>query len=110
MHAVCPGPVDTNIARDAPPTLKVVLKSIFKIVFRSPAEASVALEYLCVSPDIEGKTGLYHHMSNPKSMDPKCYDAPTGAALWARSDVLWARLGEVVADIPRSPRPAESTP
>lgn len=85
VNVMCPGPVNSNIARDAPPLLFAFMKLIFRIFFRSPEVAARPVAYLCASPEVEGKTNYYLHMFNEKKMDPKCYDAEAGAQLWERS-------------------------
>ncbi len=85
VNVMCPGPVNSNIARDAPPLLLGFMKVIFRIFFRSPAVAARPVAYLCASAEVEGKTNYYLHMFNEKQMDPKCYDEAAGALLWKRS-------------------------
>src|SRR5690606_28578394 len=102
VHGACPGPVDTNIARDAPPALKLVLKSISRLFFQTSENGARGLAYLAASPDVEGETNRYLHMLNPKQMDPKCYDPAVGAALWDRMHDVWQSLG--------GDPPVESTP
>lgn len=86
---ICPGPVNTNIIRNAPPVLKLVLGAIFAVGFQHPDKAAPPFLYLASAPEIEGRTGVYMHMKTEKPMDEKCYDEAAGKALWARSlDVL----------------------
>jgi NAD(P)-dependent dehydrogenase (short-subunit alcohol dehydrogenase family) len=90
VHVMCPGPVDSNIARDAPPALKLVMKPIFRIFFRDPRVAALPAVYMCVAPEFERTTMRYLHMFNEKRMDPKCYDEAEGQRLW---DWAAARIG-----------------
>ncbi|MEO1653352.1 MAG: hypothetical protein AAFU64_07400, partial [Bacteroidota bacterium] len=85
-------PVNTDIARDAPPLLKGFIKFIFWLFFRSPQKAARPVTYMCCSPDLEGKTGDYQHMFNQKKMDPKCYDTTEGKKLWEASEEVWRRI------------------
>ncbi len=89
VNAICPGPVHSNIIKEAPWLLRMTLKSIFKIIFKSPDEAARAVVYMAVSPDYEGKTGEYLHMFNPKRMDEKVYIPEEGKKLWQHSLTVW---------------------
>lgn len=92
VNAICPGPVHSNIVKEAPWLLRNVLKGIFRIVFKSPAKAALPVVYMAVSPDYEGKTNEYLHMFNPKRMDEKVYIPEEGEKLWNRSIELWKQL------------------
>ena len=85
---ICPGPVHSNIVKEAPWLLRMILKGIFWIVFRSPAKAALPVVYMALSPDYEGCTNEYLHMFNPKKMDPKVYEPAEGLKLWERSKML----------------------
>lgn len=88
VHVMCPGPVDTNIVRDAPLALRAFLRGVFKVFFRAPAVAARPVVYMAGSPDLEGQTGRYLHMFRDKRMDDKCYDEAEGARLWDRTVAL----------------------
>lgn len=85
IHVICPGPVHSNIVKEAPWLLRMTLKGIFWIIFKSPAKAVRPVIYLALSPDYEGITNEYLHMFNPKKMDPKVYEVREGEKLWSRS-------------------------
>ncbi|MFO7669180.1 MAG: SDR family NAD(P)-dependent oxidoreductase [Bacteroidales bacterium] len=85
INVICPGPVASNIVKEAPWLLRMTLKGIFRIVFKSPAKAALPVVYMAISTDYEGKTNEYLHMFNPKKMDPKVYEVREGEKLWARS-------------------------
>ena len=93
---ICPGPVNTNILRNAPPLLRIVLGAVFAVGFQHPDKAAAPFLYLAAAEEIEGKTGLYMHMKTEKPMDEKCYDEASGAALWARSVELLKGIGRDV--------------
>ena len=93
VNVMCPGPVDTNIVRDAPLLLRGFLRGVFKVFFRTPEVAARPVIYLSAHEDLEATTNRYLHMFNPKRMDPKCYDAEAGATLWARSEALLREAG-----------------
>jgi NAD(P)-dependent dehydrogenase (short-subunit alcohol dehydrogenase family) len=92
IHAICPGPVNSNIVKEAPFLLRITLKAIFSIIFRSPAKAALPVAYMAISPDYEGKTNEYLHMFRVKRMDEKVYIPEEGAKLWERSVELWKQL------------------
>ena len=92
-HVMCPGPVNSEIVRDAPLWLRTILKGIFRVAFRSPEVAARPVAYLCTAPEFERETGRYLHMFIPKRMDEKCYDAGEGARLWERSIELCRSVG-----------------
>ena len=85
VHAICPGPVHSNIVREAPWLLRMILKGIFRVIFKSPAKAARPVVYMALSKDYEGRTNEYLHMFNPKKMDPKGYDPDEGRKLWKRT-------------------------
>ena len=89
---ICPGPVLSNIIKEAPLALRMILGSIFKIIFRSPAKATLPVVYMAISEDFEGKSGEYLHMFNNKKMDPKVYIPEEGARLWDESFRVWEQI------------------
>lgn len=88
VHTVCPGPVNSNIIRDAPPILRSFMRFIFTFFFQTPTKAAPPLVYLACAPEIEGQTNLYLHMMAQKRMDEKVYDEAAGRRLWIRSEEL----------------------
>jgi NAD(P)-dependent dehydrogenase (short-subunit alcohol dehydrogenase family) len=94
FNVICPGPVNTDIVREAPWIVKVSLKGIFSIFFQSPEKASKAVSYITISEDFEGKTANYMHMFNPKEMDYKVYIPEEGSKLWEHSIEVWKRVDE----------------
>ena len=94
INVICPGPVASNIVKEAPWLLRMTLKGIFRIVFKSPSKAARPVVYMALSPDYESTTNEYLHMFNPKKMDPKVYEAGEGEKLWARSMDLLKAIDE----------------
>jgi len=92
VNVICPGPVHSNIVKEAPLLLRMILKGIFWIVFKSPAKAAHAVIYMALSADYEGTTNEYLHMFNPKQMDSKVYDSLEGEKLWDRSVELLKKI------------------
>jgi NAD(P)-dependent dehydrogenase (short-subunit alcohol dehydrogenase family) len=94
VHVICPGPVHSNIIKEAPWALRKILGGIFSVVFRSPEVAARPVAYMAISDDYGDSTGKYLHMFNPKEMDPKVYDIAEGKKLWERSAQLWKELDD----------------
>ena len=40
INIICPGPVHSNIVKEAPWLLRMILKGIFRIIFKSPSKSS----------------------------------------------------------------------
>ena len=90
VHALCPGGMATNIARDAPPLLKWALNPLLRRLFPSPEEATGPVVSLCCSEEAGGATGMYLHMMHRKRVSPSASDPANGARLWAASEALVA--------------------
>ena len=88
VHALCPGPVNSNIARSAPGWAQPILKVVFAMFFSSPTKAAEPVVYLACAPELENQTDLYLHQMQKKEMDVKALDPTTGAQLWAKSEAL----------------------
>jgi len=89
VHVICPGPVHTNIIKEAPWMLRMILGGIFRIIFKKPSDAAKAVVYMGISDDYEGKTSEYLHMFNQKKMDEKIYLPQEGQKLWEASQQVW---------------------
>ncbi len=92
VNIICPGPVNTNIIRETPFLVRIALRAIFSVIFRSPTKASQPVIYLASSDDFQGKTNKYLHMFIPKNMDEKVYDEEEGKKLWMESVKLWMQI------------------
>lgn len=88
VFALCPGPVNSNIAREAPAFFQPLLKVVFGIFFSSPEKASEPVVYLTASKDVEGKATDYLFLMSRKDMDGKAVDADNGEKLWRITDEL----------------------
>jgi len=86
VFALCPGPVNSNIAREAPRIFQALLKLVFGIFFRSPKKACEPVSYLAASKEMEGKTGEYMFLMQMKEMDDKAVDHENGKKLWELSE------------------------
>jgi len=90
--SLCPGPINSNIAREAPKIFHPLMKLVFGIFFRSPAKAAVPVIYLAASPDLQGKKFDYLFLMSRKEIDPKAADPANGKKIWEKSEELLREL------------------
>ncbi len=90
VHACCPGPVNSDIAREAPAWMKPLLRPVMRAFFRSPEDAAPPVVYLAAAHRLDGETGSYLHVLEQKPPDDECLDAAKGAALYEKSRTLLA--------------------
>jgi NAD(P)-dependent dehydrogenase (short-subunit alcohol dehydrogenase family) len=95
VFALCPGPINSNIAREAPVIFKPLLKLVFKLFFRSPGKAVKPVLYFACSPEVNGKPIDYLFLMSRKEMDEKATNAQNGEKLWQLSEALLALNGIV---------------
>ena len=88
VHSLCPGPIYSNISRDAPWFLKPIIKPLMKIGFQSPEKAARAVVYLCCADGPGKDTGRYMRMMNEKSIAKLASDPENGKKLWVRSETM----------------------
>jgi NAD(P)-dependent dehydrogenase (short-subunit alcohol dehydrogenase family) len=93
VHALCPGPVNSNMAREAPRWLAPLLKPMMRVFFSSPEVASRPVVYLACARALEGQTSRYLHLMRQKEPAPAARDATVGKQLWDRSSELLQRAG-----------------
>jgi NAD(P)-dependent dehydrogenase (short-subunit alcohol dehydrogenase family) len=88
VHQLCPGPINSGIAREAPVWIKPLLKVLFALFFRTPRRAAEPVVFLCCSQAIEGRTGIYLHLMTEKSPSAAALDPEAGRRLWQASQRL----------------------
>lgn len=88
VHAVCPGPIASNIAREAPWALKVVLKPLMRMFFSSPAKAARPISYLGCATEAGSRSGIYLHMMREREPAASARDPGQGNRLWQESQKL----------------------
>jgi NAD(P)-dependent dehydrogenase (short-subunit alcohol dehydrogenase family) len=93
VFALCPGPINSNIGREAPLIFQPLLKLVFAIFFKSPARAAIPVIYLAASNDQEGKSFDYFFLMSRKDVDEKAMDPANGKRLWELSENLAKSLG-----------------
>lgn len=98
VFTLCPGPVNSNIAREAPLIFQPLLKLVFSIFFRSPVRAAIPVVYLAASPDQKGKTYDYFFLMSRKNIDEKASDPDNGKKLWDHSQALLEQLKQKTSD------------
>ena len=92
VFTLCPGPVNSNIARETPKVFQPLLKLVFRMFFRSPKDASAPAIYFSVSPDVEKKQFDYFFLMNRKEVDSKALNKENGKKLWEMSSALRKNL------------------
>jgi len=93
VQALCPGAINSNMAREAPAWLRPVLKPVMALFFQSPEKASIPVDYLVVSEEMGGKTGAYMHMMQVKESSEASMDPDKGALLWSKTEELLREHG-----------------
>jgi NAD(P)-dependent dehydrogenase (short-subunit alcohol dehydrogenase family) len=88
VFALCPGPVNSNIAKAAPKIFMPLLKFIFNIFFKDPKDAAEPVMYLACSKSLQNKTSLYLHLMQEKSVNIKALNPENGRKLWEASEKL----------------------
>lgn len=88
VHALCPGPVDSRIARGAPAFVQRPLGAVMRTFFRSPEEAAAPVIYLAAAPELGGDTGWYMHLMRRKTPAPAALDEGHGRRLWELGEAL----------------------
>ena len=91
VHSLCPGPVNTAIAREAPWFLKPLVVPMMKFFFLTPEKAAKPVSYLCCAEDAGKRTGIYLHMLREKRPSGHATDPTSGARLWEASEALLLR-------------------
>ncbi len=94
VHAICPGGVATNIARDAPLPLKPIIHPALRLLFPPPEKAIGPAICLCCAEAAGETTGMYLHLMHKKSVSPAASDPKNGTRLWEASEALVAKSRE----------------
>ena len=85
---LCPGPIASSIARDAPVWLKPIVPPLLKLFFPSPEKAAGPVVLLACGHSIAGRNGLYLHMFEEKPMSELAMDPMCGRLIWEKSEAL----------------------
>ena len=93
VHALCPGPVNTKIAREAPWFAQWLVAAIFALFFKAPAKACEPIVYLACARSLHARTGVYLHLMEEKQIQAETADAKNAQKLWESSRSLLEELG-----------------
>ena len=88
VNSLCPGAVNSSIAREAPVFLKPVLYPVMKLLFASPQKAAKPVIYLCCAEEMGRRSGVYLHLMREKPASRLAMDEAAGARLWQVSTSL----------------------
>lgn len=88
VFVLCPGPVNTRIAREAPALFQPLLKIVFALFFKSPDKAAEPVIYFATSSDVTGRSFDYLHLMTRKEIDDKAENIENGKRLWRLSEEL----------------------
>jgi NAD(P)-dependent dehydrogenase (short-subunit alcohol dehydrogenase family) len=99
VHTICPGAVNTDLAREAPRWAQPALAVVMRAFFQDPAKAARPVVFLAASPSIAGETGIYSHAGRRKTRSPLAQDRAAGAKLWRESERLLAQAGHALAPL-----------
>jgi NAD(P)-dependent dehydrogenase (short-subunit alcohol dehydrogenase family) len=94
VFSLCPGPINSGIAREAPGLFQPLLKLVFTLFFRSPEKAAVPVIYLASANELEGKPFDYLFLMNRKEIDELASDPGNGKKLWEEAENLKNQLFE----------------
>lgn len=88
VHALCPGAVNSRLAREAPAWAQPLLTLAFTLFFRAPEVAAEPVLVLACGRALEGRTGVYLHVMEEKPMAPAATDPEQGRRLWRACERL----------------------
>jgi NAD(P)-dependent dehydrogenase (short-subunit alcohol dehydrogenase family) len=92
VFALCPGAMNTNIAREVPRLARPLLRAVMRLFFQDPFGADEPVLYLACSRAMESESAVYLHKMTRKDPDPRAVDPACGRDLWEQSEALLARL------------------
>lgn len=93
VHYLCPGPVDSNIARGAPALFKPLLNVVKRLLFASPEKAAEPVVYLTAAQAVEERTDIYLHLMSPKEPAEATGDADLRQQVW-EAGLRMLKMGE----------------
>ena len=93
VTSLCPGAVNSNLAREAPAFLKPLLYPVMRLFFATPEKAATPVTYACCAEDMGRHSGVYLHLMQEKLPSALARDEAAGARLWEASTALLAWEG-----------------
>ena len=91
VHSLCPGAVNSKLAREAPAFLKPLLYPVMRLFFAEPAKAAGPVIHACCAEDMGRRSGVYLHLMQEKAPSLLAIDEAAGARLWEESAALLAQ-------------------
>lgn len=91
VHSLCPGAVNSNLAREAPAFIKPLLYPVMRLFFAEPAKAAAPVIHACCAEDMGRRSGAYLHLMQEKEPSALAMDEAAGARLWEASAALLAQ-------------------
>jgi len=93
VRSLCPGPVNSNIAREAPGWAKPILKVVFGLFFSSPEKAAEPVIYYAATREDIATDFDYLFLMSRVDIDDLAADPANGERLWEDSEALLLSLG-----------------
>jgi NAD(P)-dependent dehydrogenase (short-subunit alcohol dehydrogenase family) len=92
VFVLCPGAVASDLAREAPRWMRVLLDPTMRRLFQSPRVAAEPVVWLSCARELDGQTRRYLHMHTPKPPAAWAADPRNGEALRVAARELLAKL------------------
>jgi NAD(P)-dependent dehydrogenase (short-subunit alcohol dehydrogenase family) len=93
VHALCPGPVNSKLAREAPWFAKWLVAAIFALFFKDPAKACEPVVYLSCARSLHDRTRVDLHLMEEKQLEAPTADPKNAQKFWQASHRLLEKLG-----------------
>jgi len=90
VNALCPGPIASNIAREAPAVAQPFAKLFFALFFQAPRTAALPVAYLAASSRIEGETMLYQFLMRKRAPSDIADSPDNGRKLWETLEEIFS--------------------
>lgn len=91
VTSLCPGAINSNLAREAPALMKLILYPVMRLFFAAPEKAAAPVTYACCAEDMGRRSGVYLHLMQEKRPSALATDEDAGARLWEASEALLAK-------------------
>ncbi|MEM7661510.1 MAG: SDR family NAD(P)-dependent oxidoreductase [Pseudomonadota bacterium] len=88
---MCPGPVASNIARDAPAFIRPLANGMMQTFFPGPAKAAQPVIHFACSDDVAGRSGAYMHLMRFKDPSAAAMDDEASANMLAFGDTVFSK-------------------
>lgn len=92
VFTLCPGAVATDLAREAPRWMRVVLDPTMRLLFQAPSVAAEPVVWLSCARELDGQPQRYYHMHTHKQPAAWVTDSGNAEAVRAAALELLAEL------------------